>query len=110
LLKPFKYFLTQMMKTKPTALCIAVLLTLAMAACDTGHSNRVAVAPLDGGHRDRIICTMVDTIEQRLPDRTSREQPPPQSEQVVLDVAAILSGMQRPGVPVRSAALQRMIP
>jgi hypothetical protein len=96
------------MKTKPITLCIAVLLTLATTGCDTGRSNHAAVARLDCGHRDRIICTMVDTIGKRLPE-TSREQPLPQSEPVALDVAAILSGMQRPSALVRSAALQNTV-
>lgn len=92
-----------------TRLFIAAVLLLAISACDGGQSEHSSRIALDCIHDDQAICAVVIAVKNRLPD-LPRHELPPQCEQVVLDVAAILSGMQRPGVPVRSAALQRMIP
>ena len=70
----------------------AAVILLLVAGCDAKDGQRVAA--LDCKGRDQAICLMVDSIANQLPGLAKREVRLSRSEQVRLDVAAILDGMQ----------------
>ena len=85
------------LRMAPAKLSIAAILLLIAPGCDTGHRER---SDHPGCRQnDQQICLMVDAIRARMPVIIEREPELPLSEQVRLDVAAILRGMQQSGVP-----------
>jgi hypothetical protein len=79
----------------PAKLSIAAILLLIAPGCDTGRRER---SDHPGCRQnDQQICLIADAIRARMPELTERQPNLPHSEQVRLDVAAILRGMQQSG-------------
>jgi hypothetical protein len=74
-----------------------MLLFVAAAGCDASRSARLDRTALECWSRDQAICSVLNSIGNRLTEPTAKELRLPDAEQVALDVAAILGGMQRRG-------------
>jgi hypothetical protein len=75
-------------------LCIVAVLLLAIPACDAGQSEHSRRTALDCLHDDQAICAVIIAAKSRLSDLPRQELQLHQFEQIALDVAAILRGMQ----------------
>jgi hypothetical protein len=75
-------------------LCIVAVLLLAIPACDAGQSEHSRRTALDCLHDDQAICAVIIAAKSRLSDPPRQELQLHQFEQIALDVAAILRGMQ----------------